>query len=275
MNRRPYRVRDLLARMRLPALRLGALALILAAAPGLGPRPAAAAGKPVTIFAAASLKNALGAVIARYEQKSGRKITAVYAASSTLARQIEAGAPAELFISADLDWMNYLDKKGLLEAGTRRNLLGNSLVLVAPKSAHPKPVDLKKGFDLARLLAGGRLAMADTKAVPAGRYGKAALTSLGIWDSVKDHLAEAVNVRAALVLVARAEAPYGIVYRTDAAIEPDVVVVGTFPAASHKPIIYPAAAIKGAGAPAKAFLAYLFSAQAKPLFEQGGFTVLY
>ena len=168
-----------------------------------------------------------------------------YAASSALAKQIEQGAPADLFISADTDWMDYVDKKDLIKTDTRVNLLGNKIVLIAPRDSKAT-VDVKQGFDLAKALAGGKLAMANVDAVPAGKYGKAALEKLGAWDGVKDKIAQAENVRAALLLVARGEAALGIVYSTDAAAEPNVKIVGTFPADSHPPIIYPAAVTKDA-----------------------------
>jgi molybdate transport system substrate-binding protein len=236
--------------------------------------PAAAQTKPVLVFAAASLKNALDDINAQYEKETGKHASISYAASSTLAKQAEAGAPADIFISADLDWMDYLAKKDLIKPETRKTLLGNRLVLVAPK-ASAGSVDIKPGFPLASLLHGGKLAMADTRAVPAGKYGQAALESLGVWSQVSGDIAQAENVRAALALVARGEAPYGIVYQTDAASEPGVKIAGMFPENSHPPIVYPAALLKESGNPdAAAFLAYMESAKAKPLFEKQGFTVL-
>ncbi len=237
--------------------------------------PAAAQTKPVLVFAAASLKTALDDINAQYAQDSGRPKAAIsYAASSTLAKQVEAGAPADIFISADLDWMDYLAKKDLIKPETRKTLLGNRLVLVAP-AASAGSVDIKPGFALASLLQGGKLAMADTRAVPAGKYGQAALESLGVWPQVSGSVAQAENVRAALALVARGEAPYGIVYQTDAASEPGVKIAGTFPENSHPPIVYPIALLKDSANPeAAAFLAYVVSAKATPLFEKQGFTVL-
>ncbi len=256
--------------------RWAAAALALVCFLALTPGKAQAQDKKVVIFAAASLRNVLDDINAAYAHDTGQPPATIdYAASSTLARQIENGAPADIFISADLDWMNYLDKRHLIQPATRRNLLGNSLVLIAPKKNAPTGIVIKQGFDLKQLLGGGKLAMADTRAVPAGRYGKAALQSLGVWSSVSGDVAQAENVRAALLLVARGEAPLGIVYRTDAAIEPDVAIVGTFPANALPPIIYPAALVKGAKPAATPFLAYLFSAKARPLFEHGGFAVLY
>ena len=227
------------------------------------------------VFAAASLKDALGAIDADWQKASGKHATISFAASSALAKQIEAAAPADVFISADLDWMDYLDKKKLIAPGTRHNLLGNSLVLVAPADTNLAPVDIKTDFPLAKLLNGGKLAMADPNAVPAGKYGKAALTKLGVWDSVSGAVAAAENVRACLLLVARGEAPYGIVYKTDAAIEPKVKIVGTFPADSVRPITYPIARMAASKNPdAAAFIAYLSGPDATRQFEHYGFTVL-
>ena len=229
----------------------------------------------VVVFAAASLKDSLDAINADWQKAAGKHATISYAASSALAKQIEAAAPADVFISADLDWMDYLDKKNLIAPDTRHNLLGNSLVLIAPADSAAGPVDIAAGFPLAKLLNGGKLAMADPNAVPAGKYGKAALTKLGVWDAVSSSVAAAENVRACLLLVARGEAPYGIVYKTDAAIEPKVKIVGTFPADSIPPIIYPIGQTASSKNPdAAAFIAYLSSPDATKQFEHYGFTVL-
>lgn len=228
--------------------------------------------EPILVFAAASLKNALDEVVADYARDP---VVVSYAASSALARQIEQGAPAHLLISADLDWMDYLDGKGLLTSGTRVNLLGNELVLVASPDTAPGGIELGPALDLSGLLGDGRLAIADVRAVPAGKYAKAALQSLGLWPSVQDRLAQAENVRAALTLVSRGEAPLGIVYRTDAAVEPRVRVSATFPKGSHPPIVYPAALTAGAPARAAAFLAHLQgSAAARSAFRRNGFILL-
>ena len=237
-------------------------------------RQAMAQENPVLVFAAASLKNALDDVVTQYQHDTGKTVNVSYAASSALAQQIEAGAPADIFISADLDWMDELAGKNLINAGSRKTLLGNKLVLIAPaKTAHK--VAIKPGFPLAKLLKGGRLALADPDSVPAGKYGKAALQYLGVWDSVSNSLAPGENVRATLELVARGEAPYGIVYKTDAAVEPAVKIVGVFPEDSHKPVVYPVALTSASANPgAAAFLAYMESAKAKPLFRKQGFTVL-
>jgi molybdate transport system substrate-binding protein len=242
--------------------------------------PAAAfAQDGLVIFAAASLKNALDEIAFGWKDSGKPAPKISYAASSALAKQMEQGAPADLFISADLDWMDYVEKKDLIQKGTRVNLLGNKIVLIAPRDSRTT-VDVKPGFDLAKALngekgAGGKLAMANVDSVPAGKYGKAALEKLGAWNGVKDKIAQAENVRAALLLVARGEANLGIVYSTDAAAEPNVKIVGTFPAGSHPPIIYPAALTKGTKSPdAKAFLDLLKSTKARPTFEQQGFEVL-
>jgi molybdate transport system substrate-binding protein len=251
---------------------------LAAAAPlvwGPPPAPAQAQGSAdLVVFAAASLKNALDAIAAQWQKETGKKVSISYASSAALAKQIEQGAPAQIFISADLDWMDYVEKKNLIKPETRSNLLGNRIVLIAPKGK-AQPIDIKPGFDLAKVLGEGRLAMANVDTVPAGKYGKAALEKLGVWASVSNKLAQAENVRAALLLVSRGEAPAGIVYQTDAAADPNVQIIGTFPPNTHPPIIYPIALTANAAhADAAAFLAYIKSARAKPLFEAQGFTVL-
>ena len=229
----------------------------------------------LVVFAAASLKNALDEVAIGWSKEGGKPMPRIsYAASSALAKQLEQGAPADLFVSADIDWMDYVAKKGLIRAETRVDLLGNKIVLIAPRDSKVA-IAVKPGFDLAKALGDGKLAMGNVDAVPAGKYGKAALQKLGAWDGVKDKIAQADNVRAALVLVARGEAPLGIVYSTDAAVEPDVKIVGTFPDDSHKPIIYPAAVLESSKSPdAVPFLDYLKGPKARPAFEKQGFTVL-
>jgi molybdate transport system substrate-binding protein len=245
-----------------------ALALVAAA------RSGTAQSRDVLVFAAASLKDALDDVSAQYRQQQNRGTTVSYAASPALARQIEAGAPADIFISADLDWMDYLAQRNLIRPSTRSNLLGNRIVLVAPASSTIN-VTIAPNFPLAQLLGDRRLAMADVASVPAGRYGKAALEALGVWNSVESRLAQAENVRAALLLVSRGEAALGIVYQTDAAADRNVRVVGTFPDNTHPPIIYPIALTANSANPdAQAFLDYIRSAAARPLFERQGFTVL-
>jgi molybdate transport system substrate-binding protein len=228
----------------------------------------------VTVFAAASLKNALDAVNAACEADVGEAATVSYAASSALAKQIEEGAPADVFMSADLDWMKYLSDRNLIKADTETQLLGNGIVLVAPADSEVKAT-IAVNFDLAGLLGDGRLAMGDVKAVPAGKYGKAALESLGVWASVEGKVAQAENVRAALALVSTGEAPLGIVYKTDAVADPKVKVVGAFPQSSHPPIVYPVAQTAGSkNAETPAFLKCLQSAKAKEIFEAQGFIAL-
>ncbi len=250
-----------------------AAAAVSAVFMGVAVTPAAAAEK-VTVFAAASLKNALDAANAAWAKEGGKEAVVSYAASSALAKQIEGGAPADIFISADLDWMNYVEKKNLIKVDSRSNLLGNRIVLVAAKD-HAKPVDIKKGFDLAALLGDGKLAMGEVKSVPAGKYGKTALESLGVWSSVEANVAGAESVRAALALVSRGEAPYGIVYQTDASADAGVAVVGTFPADSHPPIIYPVAILaESKNLDAMAYVEFLKSEKATHFFTDQGFTIL-
>ena len=236
--------------------------------------PSAMAQEKVTVFAAASLKNALDAVNKACEADVGEQATVSYAASSALAKQIEQGAPADIFMSADLDWMKYLSDKNLIKADTETRLLGNSIVLVAPADSKVEAT-IAADFDLAGLLGDGRLAMANVDAVPAGKYGKAALESLGVWASVEGKVAQAENVRAALALVSTGEAPLGIVYKTDAAADPKVKVVGAFPESSHPQIVYPVAqTAESRDSDTPAFLKCLQSSKAKVLFEAQGFTVL-
>jgi molybdate transport system substrate-binding protein len=234
---------------------------------------ASARSHPVLVFAAASLKTALDAIAAAWHRETGGRATISYAASSTLAKQIDNGAPAELFISADEGWMDYLRERTLIDPKTRIDLLGNRLVLIAPAESAAR-VTIAPGFALAGLIGDGHLAMADPAAVPAGKYGKAALQKLGVWSSVETRVAAAENVRAALLLVARGEAPLGIVYQTDAAAEPGVRIVGTFPPDTHPPIVYPMALTPAAGPEAAAFATYLSGPAARALFEAQGFTVL-
>lgn len=240
----------------------------------VSPTASAASAEKIIVFAAASLKNALDNANAAYAAQSGKQVTVSYAASSALAKQIEGGAPADIFISADTDWMAYIGKKDLIKPDTQVNLLGNQIVLVTAKDK-AKPVDIKAGMDLAGLLGDGRLAMGQVDSVPAGKYGKAALEKLGLWSSVESKVAGAESVRAALALVSRGEAPYGIVYRTDAASDPSVAIVGTFPADSHPPIIYPIAITASSkNKDVDAYYDFLKSSKAEPFFEQEGFTIL-
>lgn len=235
--------------------------------------PAFAADK-ITVFAAASLKNALDAVGAAWTADTGMDVAVSYAASSALAKQIQEGAPADVFMSADMDWMNTLAVEKHISDGSIVKLLGNDLVLIAPKESS-LAVTLADGAALSAALGDGKLAMGDVKAVPAGKYGKAALEQLGLWPSVEGKVAMAENVRAALKLVATGEAPLGIVYQTDANAEKGVKVVGIFPEDSHPPIIYPVAQTAGStDTETPAFLNCLQSSKAKQLFEAQGFTVL-
>jgi molybdate transport system substrate-binding protein len=228
----------------------------------------------VVVFAAASLKTALDGVNVQWRKDTGKKASISYGGSPALAKQIEQAAPAQIFISADVDWMDYLAKKNLIKPESRSNLLGNRLVLIAHQRA-AEPVDIKPGLDLAGVLGDGRLAMANVDAVPAGKYGKAALERLGLWASVSRKIVQAENVRAALLLVSRGEAPAGIVYQTDAAADPSVKIIGTFPPNTHPPIRYPIALTASATHPdAAVFLAYVRSARAGRIFEAQGFTVL-
>ncbi len=236
--------------------------------------PGTAADKPVVVFAAASLKTALDAVAAAWKTNSGKTATIVYASSGVLAKQIEQGAPADIFISADLKWMDYLEKAKLIRAETRRKLLGNKLVLVEPSDADTK-LEIGKGFDLAGAAGDGKIAVCTLDSCPGGIYAKEALTSLGVFASVEPKLAQADNIRNALNLVARGEAKFGIVYATDAKAEPKVKQVGTFPDSSHSPIVYPMALVEASANPDAAFfLSYLKSQAATKIFIGQGFEIL-
>lgn len=227
----------------------------------------------IMVFAAASLTNALNDAGKAFEQKEGHSVRFSYASSSTLAKQIESGAPARLFLSADLDWMDYLDQRQLIADGTRTNLLGNRLVMIAPSASTVK-VDLKPGIDLSGQLSGGLLATGDPDHVPVGKYARQAFEKLGAWKGIEGRIARADSVRAALALVERAECPLGVVYATDAAASAKVKAVGVFPEGSHPPIVYPAAIVKDKGTPAaQRLLEFLKSPEARPIFEKHGFTV--
>ena len=248
----------------MPRLPVLALALGFVAAP--------VAADEVVVFAAASVKTALDEVAEGFRQRSGHRVTISYAGSGVLARQILAGAPADLFISASGEWMDVVEQGGELVAGSRIDLLGNRLVLIAHDDAGP--VVLDGDTDWAALLDGGRLAMALVDSVPAGQYGKAALTSLGAWESVAPMVAQADNVRAALALVATGEAPYGVTYVTDAAADPGVRIVATFPAESHPPILYPAGLlIHARDAADRAFFDHLRGPEAEAIFAAQGFLI--
>ena len=261
----------------MPATTVPLLRALAMLALGIGmlasPAPALSAERaPLTVFAAASLKESMDEAAAAYQQATGTPVRVSYAASSALARQIEQGAPAQVFASADLEWMDYLQHRKLVDAGSRRDLLGNRLVLVAPQAGAAK-VDLARPGSVAAALGEGRLAIGQTATVPAGKYGRAALQSLGQWEGVSSRLAESESVRAALMLVARGETPLGIVYASDAKAEPRVRVVATFPADSHPPIVYPVASLHDAPASARDFVRWLSTPAARAIFERRGFHV--
>lgn len=235
-------------------------------------QPSAAIGQSVTVFAASSLTDSLKKVVDAYRTKTGVAVTLSFGASSTLARQIELGAPADIFFSADADWMDYLQTNGLIAEGTRKDLLGNRLALIAASDSATN-FRIAPRFGLAGALGSRKLALADPASVPAGKYAKAALITLGVWDSVETQVIPAENVRVALEYVARGEAAYGVVYATDARVAPAVKLVGLFPPNTYPTIIYPVALIKTASPAAKHFLSFLSSVQARPIFEAAGFTV--
>ena len=238
------------------------------------PRPPMAQ-EQITVFAAASLKNALDDTNAAYTKATGIKVVASYEASSALAKQIEQGAPADVFISADLRWMDYAAERKLINPDTRVNLLGNKLVLIAPADSKLSDVTIGQGFDISKLAGDGRIAVADVKAVPAGLYAKAALEKLGAWKAAEPKLAQAENVRATLAFVARGETPVGIVYETDAKIEPKVKTIGVFPDDSYPPVTYPVAATADTKKAAVGqYFTFLRSPAAKAIFEKHGFSYL-
>lgn len=248
--------------------------LLASAATALFIASSACAGDRVVVFAAASLKTALDSVRKKWEADAHKSATISYAASSSLAKQIMEGAPADVFVSADMDWMDELANAKAIVPGSVHKLLGNDIVLIVP-TASQTDIKIEQGFDLTSLLGDSRLAMADVKSVPAGKYGKAALEALGVWPLVQDRIAMAENVRAALKLVASGEAPAGIVYATDAKAEPAVRVVGVFPAATHAEIVYPVGLVSTSkNADAVALLAYLQGKEARTIFEDQGFKVL-
>jgi molybdate transport system substrate-binding protein len=235
--------------------------------------PPRAAADDIVVFAAASLTNALGEIGQAFERQGGVKAAFSFASSSTLAKQIENGAPAQVFFSADTEWMDYLEKLRRIAPGSRADLLGNRLVLIAPADSNLS-VTLKPGVDFASLLKGGLLATGDPDHVPVGKYAKVALGKLGAWDAISGRIARADSVRAALALVERGEAPLGIVYATDAAVAPKVKVIAVFSEDLHPPIIYPAALVQGRSAPAAVrFLDYLKTPEAKAVFQKYGFSV--
>jgi molybdate transport system substrate-binding protein len=243
---------------------------VLAAAFLLLPAAPVWAQNSITVFAASSLTDSMKSVADAYKAKTGTSVTLSFGASNTLAQQIDQGAHADIYMSADSDWMDFLQKNNRIAAGTRRNLLGNRLVLIGGSGS--KALTIAPHFDLAGALGNAKLALADPNAVPAGKYGKAALTALGVWDSVAGKIAPAENVRVALEYVSRGESPYGIVYETDARVDPGVHVVGAFPENTHPPIVYPVALTGNAAPQAKDFLAFLSGPEAKAIFEKAGFT---
>ncbi|MFV0490487.1 MAG: molybdate ABC transporter substrate-binding protein [Pseudorhodobacter sp.] len=233
-----------------------------------------ATAEDVTVFAAASMKNGLDDFVAAWQAETGDNVVVSYAGSSQLAKQIIEGAPADIYISANVSWMDEVEKTGQVAEGARKDILGNTLVLIA-HGRDAAAVEIGPDLDLSALLGEGKLAMALVDSVPAGQYGKAALTSLGLWDGIEPSVAQADNVRAALALVSTGEAPFGIVYSTDAAADDNVTVVGSFPADSYPPIIYPAALLTGAADAAdKAFYEALSSDAADAAFAKQGFAIL-
>jgi molybdate transport system substrate-binding protein len=253
------------------------LAFLAAALLSVGTlRPAAAkdAEPPeLLVFAAASLTNALGELSPAFEKQTGIKVKLSFAASSALARQIESGAAADVFVSADQEWMDYLQTRSLLNDESRRDLVGNHLVLIAPADSKLE-LKIAPGFALAAALGDGRLSTGDPDTVPAGKYAKAALTKLGVWESIEPKLVRAENVRSAMMFVSRGEAPLGIVYSTDAQVDPKVRVIDTFPDDTHAPITYPAAVTKTAKEQANAYLQFLGSAEARDIWKKFGFVEL-
>jgi molybdate transport system substrate-binding protein len=234
---------------------------------------ATAAAQEVTVFAAASLTNAFEDIAKAYRAKGGGAVKFSFASSSTLAKQIESGAPADIFASADEQWMDYLAERKLIEPATRSSRLSNTLVLITPPDAK-RTVDIKPGFDLAGMIGSGRLATGDPAHVPVGRYAQQALTKLGVWGAVAPKIARTDNVRAALLLVERGEAPFGIVYATDAAASGKVNVAGTFPADSHPPVSYPFAILAKRDRPeVKRFFDFLRGPEAQAIYRKAGFTI--
>lgn len=258
----------------MPGIRLGKLVgtclLVLVCVLKAPVHAADAPSQDILVFAAASLTNVLDEIGAAYTQQTRQTVKFSYAASSALARQLEAGARADVFFSADLEWMDYVQARGLIDRTTRRNVLGNRLALVAPADSK---IELKiaPGFALAAALGNGRLATGDPESVPVGKYARSALTSLGVWNDVADRLVRADNVRSALAFIARGETPLGIVYETDAKVERRVRVVDFFPADSHSPIVYPVAVTASARPAARQFIDFLQSAPAQEAFKKYGF----
>jgi molybdate transport system substrate-binding protein len=247
------------------------LAALIILAPAFSPSASAAEPKrELFVFAAASLTDVLQEIAAAYTKEAGQPVKFSFAASSALARQIESGGNVDVFVSADLEWMDYVQARNLIDASTRRNVVGNRLVLVAPKD-NPITLKIAPNFPLLEALKGERLATGDPDTVPVGRYARSALTSLGVWNAVADRLVRADNVRSALAFIARGEVPLGIVYETDARVDARVRVVDVFPADSHPPITYPVAATAVAKPGSKEFVTYLFGDAARRTFRKFGF----
>jgi molybdate transport system substrate-binding protein len=251
-------------------LRIRAACLALVVAIGGSVLAGERAPEEITVFAAASLTDVLEEIGAAFTRETGVPVRFSFAASSALARQIESGAPADVFVSADLEWMDHLESRSLIDRASRRNVASNALVLIAPAESRIE-LEIRPGFDIATALGGGRLAIAEPASVPAGRYARAALTKLGVWNEVESRLVPAESVRAALAYVSRGEVPLGIVYRTDALVDRGVRVVATFPSDTHPAIVYPAGAVSGRGQGA-GFVTYLGAEQARALFDKHGFT---
>jgi len=249
--------------------------LTVALLSGGGTAAAADDSRTVLVFGAASLTNVLDDLSKAFTDKSKVDVKTSYAASSVLAKQIEAGAPADVFFSADLEWMDYLDQRRLLKAGSRHEVVGNKLVLIAPVDS-TVTVKIRKGVDFGLALgAQGKIATGDPDSVPVGKYAKAAFTNLGVWDKVSGQIVGAENVRAALAFVARGEAPLGVVYKTDAMAEKKVRIVDEFPADSHPPIRYPIAVTTHGTADAQKFVEFVRSKQAREIFRKYGFEPLH
>lgn len=250
---------------------LAAVAAIMLAAATPVPASSHADTRELTIFAAASLTNAMQDLGKAYTEKTGVKVTFSFASSSAIAKQIENGAPADMFVSADTEWMDYLQQRGLIDVPTRKDILSNRLVLIAPADSTVK-LKIAPGFALAQALGkDGRLSTGDPDFVPAGRYARSALSNLGVWNDVADRLLRAENVRSAMAFVSRGEAPLGIVYLSDVGVDRKVRVVDTFPANSHTPIVYPAALVKGSKPGAQDFFAFIQTSDARAVFEKYGF----
>jgi molybdate transport system substrate-binding protein len=258
----------------MPGIRLrklvGMCLLVLVCAESAPAHAADAPNQDILVFAAASLTNVLDEIGAAYTQQTKQPVKFSYAASSALARQLEAGARADVFFSADLEWMDYVQARGLIDRTTRRNVLGNRLALVAPADSKIE-LRIAPGFALAAALGNGRLATGDPESVPVGKYARSALTSLGVWNDVADRLVRADSVRSALAFIARGETPLGIVYETDAKVDRRVRIVDFFPADSHPPIVYPVTLTASARPAARQFIEFLHSAPAQEAFKKYGF----